>query len=185
MIDGYFDGLSGNARNEVLNLLAMAHEAMSGGAYPEGLDAALAEFCGMDSAARASALERLRNPAQAALDEVLPILTDEQAETVPDAFPAWAAGIAYAVGIRVRFDGKLYRCVQAHTSQEDWTPDKTPALWTRIGEPGDEWPEWIQPTGAQDAYAAGDRVSHNGAHWTSDVDANVWEPGVYGWTEVA
>ena len=125
------------------------------------------------------------NPAQAALDEVLPILTDEQAETVPDVFPAWVSGIAYAVGYRVRYDGNLYRCVQAHTSQEDWTPDATPALWTRIGDPGDEWPEWVQPTGAQDAYAMGAKVSHAGSHWTSDVDANVWEPGVYGWTEVA
>lgn len=125
------------------------------------------------------------DPAQAALDEVLPILTDEQAEGVIDAFPAWAVGVAYEVGKRVRYDGKLYRCVQAHTSQEDWTPDATPTLWTRIGDPGDEWPEWVQPTGAQDAYAMGDKVSHNGTHWTSDVDANVWEPGVYGWTEVA
>lgn len=131
------------------------------------------------------AFDEAEDPAQAALDEVLGILTDEQAETVPDAFPAWAAGIAYAVGVRVRYDGALYRCVQAHTSQEDWTPDATPALWARIGDPGDEWPEWVQPTGAQDAYAMGAKVSHNGSHWTSDVDANVWEPGVYGWTEVA
>ena len=125
------------------------------------------------------------DPAQAALDEVLPILTDEQAETVPDAFPAWVTGIAYAVGVRVRHDGKLYRCMQAHTSQDGWTPDATSALWTRIGDPGDEWPEWVQPTGAQDAYAMGDKVSHNGSHWESTADANVWEPGVYGWTEVA
>ena len=125
------------------------------------------------------------DPAQAALDEVLPILTDEQAETVPDAFPAWAAGIAYAQSVRVRYGGVLYKCVQAHTSQDGWTPDATPALWTRIGEPGDEWPEWVQPTGAQDAYAMGAKVSHDGSHWTSDVDANVWTPGEYGWTEVA
>ena len=130
------------------------------------------------------AFEEAEDPAQAALDSVLEILTDEQAETVPDAFPAWAAGIAYAVGVRVRYGGVLYKCVQAHTSQEDWTPDATPALWTRIGEPGDEWPEWVQPTGAQDAYAMGAKVSHDGAHWTSDVDANVWTPGEYGWTGV-
>lgn len=125
------------------------------------------------------------DPAQAALDEVLPILTDEQAEMVPDAFPMWAVGLAYAVGVRVRHKDALYRCVQAHTSQDGWEPPATPALWTRIGDPGDEWPEWVQPTGAQDAYAMGAKVSHAGGHWTSDVDANVWEPGVYGWTEVA
>lgn len=147
----------------------------------EGLTFALAE----EWAQGQEDYKEYEDPAQAALDEVLEILTDEQAEGVIDAFPMWAAGIAYAVGIRVRFDGKLYRCVQAHTSQEDWTPDATPALWTRIGDPGDEWPEWVQPTGAQDAYAMGDKVSHNGSHWESTADANVWEPGVYGWTEVA
>lgn len=131
------------------------------------------------------AFEETEDPAQAALDSVLDILTDEQAETVPDVFPAWAVGVAYSVGIRVRYDSALYKCVQAHTSQADWTPDATPALWTRIGEPGDEWPEWVQPTGAQDAYAMGDKVSHDGAHWESTADNNVWEPGVYGWTEVA
>ena len=125
------------------------------------------------------------DPAQAALDEVLPILTDEQAETVIDAFPAWAAGIAYEVGKRVRYGGALYRCVQAHTSQADWTPDVAVSLWTRIGDPGDEWPEWVQPTGAHDAYAQGAKVSHGGKHWTSDIDANAYEPGVYGWTEAA
>ena len=46
-----------------------------------------------------------------------------------------------------------------------------------------EWPVWSQPTGAHDAYSAGDRVSHNGKHWTSNADGNVWEPGVYGWTQ--
>lgn len=43
---------------------------------------------------------------------------------------------------------------------------------------------WVQPTGAHDAYAQGAKVSHNGKKWTSDIAANVWEPGVYGWTEV-
>lgn len=129
------------------------------------------------------------DPAQAALDEVLPILTDEQAEGVIDAFPAWAVGVAYSAGIRVRYGGKLYRCVQAHTSQEGWTPDATPALWTRIGEPG-EIPVWVQPTGAQDAYNTGDRVHYpdaDGPVYESLIDGNVWSPADYpaGWTEVA
>lgn len=50
-------------------------------------------------------------------------------------------------------------------------------------DPAQEWPEWIQPTGAHNAYAKGAKVSHNGKRWISDVDANTWEPGVYGWTE--
>lgn len=123
--------------------------------------------------------------AQAALDQVLGILTDEQAETVPDVFPAWVVDTAYSAGDRRRHGGILYKCVQSHTSQDGWEPPNVPALWTRIGDPGEEWPEWVQPTGAQDAYSAGDKVSHVDKHWTSDVDNNVWEPGVYGWTEVA
>ena len=108
-------------------------------------------------------------------------LPDEEAETVTALFPDWEDGKAYAVGDRVKYDGLLYRCVQAHTSQADWTPDVVPALWVRTST--EEWPEWIQPTGAHDAYNKGDKVSHNEKHWVSDIDANVYEPGVYGWTE--
>jgi len=48
----------------------------------------------------------------------------------------------------------------------------------------EEWPEWIQPTGAHDAYNIGDKVSHNSKHWINTINANVYEPGVYGWDEV-
>lgn len=127
------------------------------------------------------AFEEYVEPAQAALDEVLPILTDEQAEQVPGAFPAWAPGIVYAKDWRVRYTDVLWKCLQAHTSQEGWEPGSAPSLWVRVGEPG-EIPEWVQPTGAHDAYAKGDHVMHNGSEWVSDVDANIWEPGVYGWS---
>ena len=108
-------------------------------------------------------------------------LPDEDALDGVELFPAWMLDKDYAVGVRVRYGDKLYRCEQAHRSQEDWTPDATPALWTEVAKPG-EIPEWRQPTGAQDAYNKGDKVRHNDAVWTSDVDGNVWEPGVYGWT---
>ena len=112
-------------------------------------------------------------------------LTDEDALQAVELYPAWQAGTAYTVDERIRYNSTLYRCVQAHTSQADWTPDATPALWTVVSL--DEWPEWVQPTGAQDAYAKGDKVSHNGKHWISEVDGNVWEPGVYGnlWSEAS
>ena len=67
--------------------------------------------------------------------------------------------------------------------QADWKPEDSPSLWVGISDPAEEWPEWSQPVGSTDAYAKGAKVSHNGKHWTSDVDANVWEPGAYGWTE--
>lgn len=112
-------------------------------------------------------------------------LTDEDALQAVELYPAWVTGTAYTVDERIRYNSTLYRCVQAHTSQADWTPDATPALWTVVSL--DEWPEWRQPIGAQDAYAKGDKVSHNGKHWISEVDGNVWEPGIYGnlWSEVS
>ena len=109
-------------------------------------------------------------------------LDDDEAETVTVLFDSWQAGVAYAVGDRRQYDGLLYRCVQAHTSQADWYPPAVPALWVRTST--EEWPEWIQPTGAHDAYSKGDKVSHNAKHWISSIDANVYEPGVYGWDEV-
>ena len=115
------------------------------------------------------------------LNAVISDLNDESALNVTDLFPLWLSGKAYIVADRVRYDDILYKCVQGHTSQEDWTPDITPALWVRVSV--DEWPEWVQPTGAQDAYNKGDKVSHDGKHWISDVDANTWMPGVYGWSE--
>lgn len=48
---------------------------------------------------------------------------------------------------------------------------------------GATFPEWVQPIGAHDAYAKGDKTSHNSKNWVSTVDNNVWEPGVYGWEE--
>ena len=110
--------------------------------------------------------------------------TDEKAILAPELFDRWsAASVAYAVGDRVRYGDLLYKCLTAHTSQESWTPDAAPSLWVRIDDPAIEWPEWRQPQGSTDAYAKGAKVSHNGKRWISDLDANVWEPGVSGWTE--
>lgn len=112
--------------------------------------------------------------------------TDEKAILAPELFDRWSAeSVAYAVGDRVRYGDLLYKCLTEHTSQESWTPDAAPSLWVRIDDPAIEWPEWRQPQGSTDAYAKGAKVSHNGKRWISDVDANVWEPGVYGWTEAA
>ena len=116
------------------------------------------------------------------IDRVIAGVDDETALDVQVLFQIWEIGKAYIMGDRVQYNGLLYKCVQGHTSQSDWTPDITPALWTRVSV--DEYPEWIQPTGAQDAYRLGAKVSHNGKHWTSDIDYNTYEPSVYGWSEV-
>lgn len=101
-------------------------------------------------------------------------MTDEEGLQFVDLFVNWDVNIEYAVGDRVKFNDTLYKCVQAHTSQASWTPDLTPALWVRVTV--EEWPEWVQPIGAQDAYMAGDKVTHNEKHWVSLIDNNVWEP---------
>lgn len=98
-------------------------------------------------------------------------------------FPKWGCPISYTVNSICSSGDKLYRCLQAHTSQEDWSPESAPSLWKEIGDPTAEWPVWSQPIGAIDAYAIGDKVSHNGKHWISTCANNVWEPGVFGWEE--
>lgn len=99
-------------------------------------------------------------------------------------FPQWSCPVSYAVNSICSNNEKLYRCLQAHTSQEAWKPESTPSLWKEIGNPNTEYPEWSQPIGAFDVYAMDDKVSYNGKHWISLCDNNVWEPGIYGWEEV-
>lgn len=115
-------------------------------------------------------------------------LPDADAIEAAELFPAWAVGVAYSVGERVQYDGKLYKVVQAHTSQADWTPPTVPALFTEVAKPG-EIPVWKQPTGAQDAYAKGDKVHYPTADdpvYESKIDANVWSPEAYpdGWKKI-
>lgn len=110
-------------------------------------------------------------------------LSDTDALNGVELFAVWASDTDYAVGDRVSYEGTLYKCLTAHTSQSTWTPDASPSLWVRVDDPSIEWPEWVQPVGSTDAYAKGAKVSHNEKHWISDTDGNVWEPGVYGWTE--
>lgn len=112
-------------------------------------------------------------------------LSDAAALETPELFPVWAVGVAYLVSERIRYGGRLYRCEQAHTSQEGWEPGNVPALWTEVAEPG-EIPVWRQPTGAQDAYRLGDKVHYPdeaGPVWSSTIDYNTYQPGVYGWDE--
>ena len=98
-------------------------------------------------------------------------------------FAPWAYPINYKVGNIRRYGGALFKCVQDHTSQADWSPDTASSLWAITADPAEEWPAWSQPIGAHDAYSAGAKVSHQEKHWISDQDGNVWEPGTFGWTE--
>ena len=112
-------------------------------------------------------------------------LPDEDAIEAVELFENWKPGQDYIVGKRIRYIDKLYKVNQAHTSQSDWTPDITPALYTEVAKPG-EIPVWRQPTGAQDAYNIGDKVHFPTASdpvYESTVDNNVWSPADYpqGW----
>ena len=110
--------------------------------------------------------------------------TDEQALAVPALYPAWRSGVDYAVGIRVLYNDTLYKVLTAHTSQDDWTPDAAPSLFAKVLIPDETVIyEWEQPD-STNTYSAGDKVTHNGKTWVSDIDNNSWEPGVYGWTEL-
>lgn len=113
------------------------------------------------------------------ITEMLPVAPAEVAQANIDWYKQWVAGESLAVGDRRAYDGILYEVIQAHTTQDGWEPPNVPALFKRVWT--EEYPEWVQPTGAHDAYAKGAKVSHNGKKWVSTADANVWEPGVYGW----
>lgn len=107
-------------------------------------------------------------------------LPDGTALEVPEMFPIWVPK-AYEVGERVRYHDVLYKCVQAHPKNETYTPDAAVSLWAKVINEG--VPEWVQPD-STNPYMKGDHVMHNGIEWVSDIDYNVFEPGVAGWSVV-
>lgn len=107
--------------------------------------------------------------------------TDEEALDNILAFPKWEVGKEYVKDDRIRYENVLYKVLQSHTSQADWTPNIAVSLYVKVSI--EEYPEWVQPTGAHDAYNKGDKVTHLEKHWESEIDANVYEPSVYGWKE--
>lgn len=116
-------------------------------------------------------------------------LSDDEALKVPALYDEWINGQTYVAGDRIRYKGVLYKCLQSHVSQADWTPDAAPSLWAKIlpGQDGSdqEVGEWTQPDSAN-PYMAGDRVTYNGHLYESAMDNNVWSPTDYpqGWTDL-
>lgn len=148
--------------------------------FVDGMTVADAE----EIAKASTEFEEYVDPTQAFIDEMVEKIGDETAALF---FDAWETDHIYKLNDRASYNGLVYRCVQSHTSQADYAPDKAPALWTRIKANPDpsEPEEWVQPVGDFDAYDKGDKVKHNGKIWISTYDGkNVWEPGVFGWAEV-
>ena len=192
-----------------LSVLASTNSASPQKPWAEQRDQILAQLGGIAESKATAAAARLAIK-QTVLAGELP---EEDLGQIVDLWPAWAAGVSYALDEILRHEGTLYKVVQAHTSQADWAPSKVvqahtsqadwapskvvqahtsqadwapsdvPSLFAEITPPG-LIAEWVQPTGAQDTYSLGDLVAHGGKTWESTVDKNVWEPGVYGWVEV-
>lgn len=120
---------------------------------------------------------------RALIEKAVKSLSDMDALECVTLFPAWEADKAYEIDDRLKYNSTLYKVVQAHTSQQDWTPDITPNLYTEVAEPG-TIPVWRQPTGAQDAYRIGDKVhfpDEDGPVYVCTIDYNVYAPNVAGW----
>lgn len=161
--------------------------------YENGIirDMSAAETAAVQEAAAKAEAEEKRRPLT--LPEVQEMMVRAQINTLTvddntalrmlEFYPKWAAGIDYAAGFKVQRGGTLYRCLTAHTSQADWTPEAAPSLWAKVLIPDPEVvPAWEQPD-STNPYSKGDKVMHNGKTWVSDVDNNVWEPGVFGWSQ--
>ena len=125
---------------------------------------------------------------------IAPTLPTETLLSVRYVFPEWdsliGTPIQKAKTPYVMHEDKLYLVNQDHTPQLDWLPNATPSLYSEVAPPG-VIAAWVQPVGAHDAYnkpgsglPKSDPVTHNGKTWESTVNANSWEPGVYGWVQI-
>ena len=133
---------------------------------------------------RMQAAEEMRK----ALQMFATSLSEDNALIIASVYPEWDGNRkAYKTGEWVKYgeddmgDARLYQVLQDHTSQPEWTPDVANSLYKRVGVSADGTPKWVQPIGANDAYAKGVIVEYNGTKYISTIDANVWSPDVYGW----
>lgn len=128
-------------------------------------------------------MEEMLSAVKTMLSSQTVALSDEDALEVASLFPAWIeqVGKTVEVGQRFWYDEKLYKVIQPHTVQLDWTPDVSVSLYVEVSV--EEWPAWVQPTGSTNAYMTGDKVTFEGVHYVSLIDNNTWSPAAYpqGW----
>ena len=123
---------------------------------------------------------------RAAIEVAAESFTDDVAIEYPELIPSWKTDVDYAIDQRANYEGIVYKCLQTHTSQSDWTPTAAPSLWTKVLIPdSDTIPEWEQPD-STNGYSKGDKVKYNGVVYESLIDNNVWSPDAYpaGWQVV-
>lgn len=125
---------------------------------------------------------------RAIIENLAETLDDDTALESTELFGAWNGdGVEYEVGKRVRYGDKLYKVLQNHTSQFDWTPTDAPSLFAEVlaGQGGTAISEWVQPD-SSNPYMTGDRVLFNGHTYESLIDNNVWSPEMYpsGWKQI-
>lgn len=104
----------------------------------------------------------------------------------PELFPEWQGdGRLCEAGKILRYEGELFKVLLTHATQPEWTPLDAPSLFAKLltDPTGESILPWVQPD-STNPYAQGDKVTHGGKTWESEIDGNVWEPGVYGWAEV-
>ena len=120
---------------------------------------------------------RLRN----IIEKAVQSLDNELALQAVTLHPAWVSGTDYTEGFKVKYEAALYKCLIAHTAQDWWSPANARSLWAKVLLEDGQILPWEQPD-STNSYAKGDKVTHNGSIWVSDIDNNVWEPGIYGWS---
>lgn len=119
------------------------------------------------------------------IEKAVMSLNDEDAIEATTLFPHWIPEDAgYFVDDKVQYEGILYRCLQNHTSQQNWNPVSAPSLWAKVLIPDENViPEWEQPD-STNPYMQGDKVSFQGHIYESAINNNIWSPSAYpaGWT---
>lgn len=124
---------------------------------------------------------------RATVERLAQKLNDKDALENIELFPSWnGSSKEYKEGEKVKYQGKLYRTLVTHTSQNDWKPTETPTLFAQVlvSEDGSPLP-WVQPTN-QNPYSVGDKVIFDDKIYESTVDNNMWSPTDYplGWKEI-
>lgn len=122
-----------------------------------------------------------------AVKQARQVQDDAEALSLQILYKQWnkQVGKELQVGEYINHNDVLYKVLQQHTVQDNWAPDVSPSLFAKVlvDPTGDTILDWEQPD-STNPYMKGDKVKHNGVIYESEVDNNVWEPGVYGWVIV-